>query len=271
MRLAFLRRIVVVPRRAMASSRDGVPKDGRSPLSAESDKDAWDDPELEPVVEASQDESVNGVEQSERSTGLKALDKLIQDLEKRGLENRLHPAPREKEEWDEGWGGKDRDGGVGGDLFEWRDRSRQRRMGRGTGMGAPRSLRGEEEEEDGREAWAPERDERPPVQVGRSHRLSIEALPEETTEEDLEAVVEDIALIRPMSIEFFYGRANRVKNALVELETREVLERVLTPTRQQFGVYVRAQRCPIHDAMTRVTQLFVARLPRMASQREIEE
>ncbi len=107
--------------------------------------------------------------------------------------------------------------------------------------------------------------------MGRSHRLSIEALPEETTEEDLEAVVEDIALIRPMSIEFFYGRANRVKNALVELETREVLERVLTPTRQQFGVYVRAQRCPIHDAMTRVTQLFVARLPRMASQREIEE
>ncbi len=108
-------------------------------------------------------------------------------------------------------------------------------------------------------------------QVVRSFRISIEALPSETDENDIVLLIQDLTGAKPVSIEFYTGRGGKQKNAMVQFDSKETMDRVLTPGRLQFGIYVRAQRCPVHNAMTRVVQLFVSRLPSRSSTMEIEQ
>jgi hypothetical protein len=272
----LLRRCVVVSQQATAGSRHVVSSGARSLSSFGTPKDDdWDDQDDEPIAEKPREQGASRADPRGRSTGLAALDKLIMDLKKRGVEKSIQTRPDEEDldlpedsELSATSGG-----GPSGDLQQWRERT-QSTLGRRerTIDDAPASRRRDDDwDDEPRQRWGTEEpDLRPRVTVGRSHRLSVESLPPEASEVDLESVLEEIALARPVSIEFFYGRGD-VKNALVEFETREVLERVLTPSRLQFGVHVRAQRCPIHDAMTRVTQLFVARLPSTMSKWEVEE
>jgi hypothetical protein len=273
MRVSMLRRCVVVSQKTTGSSRHVVSSGARSLSSFGTPKDDWDDQDDEPIAEKPREQGASRVDPKGRSSGLAALDKLIMDLKKRGVEKSIQTRPDEEDDdVPEDSELSERGGGPSGDLQQWRERTRAGGRRERVIDDAPSSRRRDDDwDDEPRQRWAAEeRDVRPPVTVGRSHRLSVESLPPETTEVDLEGVLEEIALARPVSVEFFYGRAD-VKNALVEFETREVLERVLTPSRLQFGVYVRAQRCPIHDAMTRVTQLFVARVPSSMSKWEIEQ
>ena len=108
-----------------------------------------------------------------------------------------------------------------------------------------------------------------PILVGRSHRLSVEMLPEEATEADVSKAVEEIVGKPPLSVEMVAGRKQR--SALVLMESEEQLKHATTPSRLLFGLYVCRQRCPLHDARLRVASVWVGRLPFSQSAVDVEK
>jgi hypothetical protein len=108
------------------------------------------------------------------------------------------------------------------------------------------------------------------VTIGRSHRLSIEMLPDEATESDVMQSVQEIVGVAPVSVEL-YTQGRKQRNALVLLESEAVLQMATTPSRLLFGVYVCRQRCPMHDAKHRVASLWIGRLPFSQSAIDVEQ
>lgn len=65
--------------------------------------------------------------------------------------------------------------------------------------------------------------EKKPVTIGRSHRLSIEMLPDEATEDEVARSVQEIVGSAPVSVEL-YTTGKKQRNALVLLESEAALQ-----------------------------------------------
>lgn len=129
-------------------------------------------------------------------------------------------------------------------------------------------------------------DDLPLPTLFNSHKLVVELLPEEATEEDLSKAIVAIAGVAPLHVHFFgisstpsrrsspsssSAAPSLLRSALVSLPSQEALRAALSPARLAFGLHLLGKRCPLHDANSRLHHVLVTGLPKKYSVGGIEE
>lgn len=116
-------------------------------------------------------------------------------------------------------------------------------------------------------------EEKPLKEPTACSRIFLENIPIECSEDDVRKSVLRCTGISPTNVEIqeisLFKKVARF--ALVSFEDEESLKKVLSPTRETFGVHVNGLRCPIYDSEFRMNHILVQNISKRYAMSSVEE